>query len=105
MAVWPRQWRGTVIAEAMVGPGDAQARGGYMLWTRIDGHQRGVRGGAIFALAMVSAAVTLTIALASDDVERRAGSARTIVMQDNRVSPSTLTMTRTDVLEFENDSG
>jgi len=95
-----------MIAETTVAPGDAQARGGYMRTTGIDGHERGVHGGAIIALAMVAAAVTSAIASASDDVERRAGSARTIVMQQgDRVTPSTLTMNRTDVLEFENDSG
>ncbi len=74
--------------------------------TGIDGNEPGVRCRAIIALATVAAAVTSTIASASDDVERRAVTARTIVMQgDDRVSPSTLTMNRTDVLEFENDSG
>jgi len=74
--------------------------------TGINGHERRVRGGAIIALVMLAAAVTSRVASASDDVERRAVSARTIVMQDeDRVTPATLRMNRTDVLEFENDSG
>lgn len=56
----------------------------------------------IVALAMLIAGAT-SIARASNDVD---GGARTIVLQDaDRVTPSALTMTAGDVLEFENDSG
>ena len=64
-------------------------------------------GATIVALVTLIAGVTLTTAQASNDVDAQpAGSARTIVLQgEDRLSPSTLTMTAGDVLEFENDSG
>ena len=64
-------------------------------------------GATIVALVTLIAGVTFTTAQASNDVDARpAGNARTIVLQgEDRLTPSTLTMTAGDVLEFENDSG
>ena len=62
-------------------------------------------GATIVALMALVAGVTSTIARASNDVDGRAG-ARTIVLQGgDQITPSALTMTAADVLEFENDSG
>ena len=74
--------------------------------TKIDRQEHPVIGGTIIAVMMLAAAMTSTIAWAAEDVDDRAGTARRIVMQDDdRISPSSLTMKRADVLEFENDSG
>jgi len=63
-------------------------------------------GATIVALMALVASVTSTIARASNDVDGRAGSARTIVLQgEDQITPSALTMAAGDVLEFENDSG
>jgi hypothetical protein len=74
--------------------------------TKIASQERPVTGRAVIAVMMLAGAVTWGIAWASEDVDGRAGSPRKIVMQnDDRITPSALTMNRTDVLEFENDSG
>ena len=67
----------------------------------------GTRSGAtIVAVMTLVLGVTHAIARAANDVNAQAGSARTIVLQDeDRVTPSALTMATGDVLEFENDSG
>ena len=63
-------------------------------------------GATIVALVMSIAGVTSTIARASNDLDARGGSTRTIVFHDEeRITPSALTMTAGDVLEFQNDSG
>jgi hypothetical protein len=55
---------------------------------------------------MLAVAVTSGIASASQDVDRRVPTARRIVMRDNeRISPSALTMNQDERLEFENESG
>jgi hypothetical protein len=74
--------------------------------TRVDGQERPVIERTVIAVMILVAAVTSGIARASEDVNGRAGAARKIVMRDEEfVSPSALTMSRGDVLEFENDSG
>ena len=60
----------------------------------------------IIAVMMLAVAVKSGIALASEDVNGSTATARKIVMRnDDLISPSALTMNRSDVLEFENDSG
>ena len=55
---------------------------------------------------MLAAAVTSGIASASEKTDGRVGTARRLVVQDDeRISPSALTMNHGDVLEFENASG
>ena len=74
--------------------------------TDIDSQQRPVIGRTLIAVMMLAAAVTSRIASASEDLDGRAGASRKIVMRDEEfISPSTLTMNRDDVLEFENESG
>jgi len=68
--------------------------------------QRTRSGVTIVALMTLIAGVMSTIARASNDVDGRARGARTIVLQgQDQITPSALTMTAGDVLEFENDSG
>ena len=77
-----------------------------MYGNEIDGRQGRKICGALATIVMLAAAVTSTVARASDAVDGRAGSVRTIVMHEpDRITPSTLTMNRADVLEFENHSG
>jgi hypothetical protein len=55
---------------------------------------------------MLAVAVTSGIASAAQDVDGRVAAARRIIMWDNElITPSALTMSQDDRLEFENDSG
>ena len=51
------------------------------------------------------AAMVSAFASASEDVDRAAVPVRKIVVRDDLISPSALTMNRNEALEFENDSG
>jgi len=63
--------------------------------------RRGIGVAIVLAIA-----VTSGIASASDDVDGRAAAARKVVIRDaDLISPSALTMSKDDVLEFENQSG
>ena len=62
--------------------------------------------GKVIAAMMLAVAVTSGIASASEDVDGRVAAARKLVMRDDeRISPSALTMSHDDVLEFDNESG
>ena len=73
-----------------------------MLRTDIDSQERPVIGRTVIAVMMLAVAVTSGIASASEDV---AAPRRIIMRDDDLMSPSALTMSRGDVLQFENDSG
>ena len=77
-----------------------------MLRTDIDSQERPVIGRTVIAVMMLAVAVTSGIVSASGDMAGRVAAARRIVMRDDDlISPSALTMSRGDVLEFQNDSG
>ena len=60
----------------------------------------------VLVVMMLAAAVVFRMGSASGDVDGSVAAARRIVMRDaDLVSPSALTMSRNEVLEFENDSG
>ncbi len=76
-----------------------------MLRTDIDSQERPVIGRTVIAVMMLAVAVTSGIASASEDVAGRVTARRIIMRDDDLISPSALTMSRGDVLEFQNDSG
>ena len=77
-----------------------------MLRTDIDSQERPVIGRTVIAVMMLAVVVRSGIASASEDAAGRVAAAQRIIMRDDDViSPSALTMSRSDVLEFENDSG
>ena len=77
-----------------------------MLRTDIDSQERPVIGRTVIAIMMLAVTVTSGIASASEDVAGRMAAARRIILRDDDlISPSALTMSRGDVLEFQNDSG
>ena len=77
-----------------------------MLRTDIDSQERPAIGRTVIAIMMLAVTVTSGIASASEDVAGRVAAARRIILRDDDlISPSALTMSRGDVLEFENDSG
>ena len=62
-----------------------------------------MRKRTMMVIVALSAAMVSGIPAASGDVDH--GADRRIVMRDDLVSPSALTMSRNETLEFENDSG
>ncbi len=77
-----------------------------MLRTDIDSQERPAIGRTVIAIMMLAVTVTSGIASASEDVAGRVAAARRIILwDDDLITPSALTMSRGDVLEFENDSG
>ena len=77
-----------------------------MLRTDIDSQERPATGRTVIAIMMLAVTVTSGIASASEDVAGRVAAARRIILRDDDlITPSALTMSRGDVLEFENDSG
>ena len=77
-----------------------------MLRTDIDSQERPVIGRTVITVMMLAVAVTSGIASASEDMAGRVAAARRIIMRDDDlISPSALSMSRGDVLEFQNDSG
>ena len=76
-----------------------------MLGTDIGNREVSVLRRRVIVVMALAAAMVCGIASASGDVDAGAAAARKVVMRDDLISPSSLTMTRNEVLEFENDSG
>jgi hypothetical protein len=65
-----------------------------------------IRGRGLLVVMTLTVTMATGIASASGDVDGDRAAARRIVLRDgDLISPSALTMSRNEVLEFENDSG
>jgi hypothetical protein len=99
-------WSGTTVAKARkhCGLKAMQIEEAHMFRTNIGrGELPAIR--KVIVVMMLAMVAGSGIASASQDVDGGAARRKIVVRDDDLISPSALTMSRNDVLEFENESG